>query len=198
MQRGQSREFLRETFDVRCKQLYPRDIILAQAPTRKGGVRTVGALRRSLRWCKEEARRIVHIDFVYVLRSHRGQGVGRKLLECAMLHGSKIKPVALVVAGSEANVSAVGLYESLGFCWVEGQRAHMVAPEAAVVRLAVSRGSLTYVALNADAIAVADETRDGVATPDAALARLELAREDDGRAASAAAPAPCPACSERA
>lgn len=139
--RGQSRAFLRDTFEVRCRKLFPRDLIVAKVPTRKGGLRTVGALRRSLRWCKEEGRCIVFVDFVFVLRGHRGQGIGRRLLESAMLHGKKPKPVGLVVAGSEANVSAVALYESLGFRWTDGSRAEMLATEEAVRRLAAARAS---------------------------------------------------------
>jgi ribosomal protein S18 acetylase RimI-like enzyme len=162
LERGQSRDFLRATFDARDAQLRPNDLLRATTPTRKGGgARTVGALRRSLRWDKAAGRRIVVIDFVYVLRSHRGLGVGRALLEAAMLHGKVAKPCALLVAGSESNVAAVGLYESLGFAWVEAAgepRVEMVAPAAAVERLMRARA-----AADADADVAAAAVRAGTA-----------------------------------
>ncbi|KAJ1621666.1 hypothetical protein T492DRAFT_846893 [Pavlovales sp. CCMP2436] len=143
VQRGQHRSFLHDTFEKRDRQLFPRDLLLALTPTKKGGFRTVGVLRRSLRYNKEENRRIVYVDFIYVLKSNRGQGIGRKLLECAMLFGKVTKPVGLIVAGSESNVPATALYKSLGFQWVDDTCAEMLAPESAVVQLAAMRSSPT-------------------------------------------------------
>lgn len=155
--RGQSKEFMRETLEVRCRRLFPRDLIVAQVPTKKGGLRVVGVLRRSLRWCKVESRCIVYVDYLYVMRSHRGQGIGRKLLESAMLYGRKPKPVGLMVAGSEANVCAVALYESVGFGWTDRSCTEMLAPEAAVARLATMRTSPTDATPKSETTSILEE-----------------------------------------
>eukprot|EP00316_Scyphosphaera_apsteinii_P005307 CAMPEP_0119314632 /NCGR_PEP_ID=MMETSP1333-20130426/33436_1 /TAXON_ID=418940 /ORGANISM="Scyphosphaera apsteinii, Strain RCC1455" /LENGTH=262 /DNA_ID=CAMNT_0007319783 /DNA_START=30 /DNA_END=818 /DNA_ORIENTATION=- len=134
-----SKQFLEGIFDNRDKQLFPRDILVASIPSRRrakreaeiptggeqaeaGGTETgstgrrraVGILRRSFNFDKVANRRLVHIDFVWVIPEFRGQHIGRRLLEEGIVLG-KQKQVRLQVAGNEANVAAVRLYESIGF-----------------------------------------------------------------------------------
>jgi len=142
LERGQDKAFLDAIFKDRCKQLYPRDLLCVQVPTKKGGLRPVGMLRRTLRFNKQLGCNQVVIDFLYVLKSHRGMGLGRRLLEAGMLSGKKPKPCKLLVAGSEENVVAVKLYESLGFSWCSELRTDMSAPAAAVEALMSRSGVL--------------------------------------------------------
>ncbi|KAL1499593.1 hypothetical protein AB1Y20_011792 [Prymnesium parvum] len=116
-----SKGFLEGIFVHRDKQLFPRDLLVAYAPSksRKGsGRRAVGILRRSLKYDKEKQRTSIYIDFVWVMPECRGQRAGKRLLLEGIVVG-KQKDVRLLVAGSEANKAACRLYESVGFRWDE-------------------------------------------------------------------------------
>ena len=112
--------FIASVLDERDRQLYPRDLLVARLPSKKkrkeGGGRPVGILRRSLKYDKERGSHIV-VDFVWVAKEFRQMGIGRKLLVAGLVDG-RDKAVRLLVAGSEENFKAVGLYESLGFRWI--------------------------------------------------------------------------------
>lgn len=110
--------FMAKIFETRCKQLYPRDLLVATVPTKKGGRRPAGILRRSQRFDKEAGCACLSVDFVWVLPEFRACGLGRQLMGAGLVSG-KPKDVRLQVAGSEANTAAVGLYTSLGFSWAE-------------------------------------------------------------------------------
>merc|ERR1712224_282064 len=122
-------------FEQRCKQLYPRDLLMSTVPTKKGGRRPVGILRRSQRFEKEKNCSSLSIDFVWVLPEFRSCGLGRQLMGVGLVAG-KPKPVRLQVAGSEANTAAVGLYSSLGFEWAED------APEKTEMVLSAERAEV--------------------------------------------------------
>lgn len=110
--------FMSKIFEARDKQLFPRDILVATVPTKKGGERPIGLIRRSFCFNKAENSRELYIDFVWVMPEFRGCGVARGLLSQGVLVG-RPKDVHLQVAGSEANTAAVGLYKSFGFVWDE-------------------------------------------------------------------------------
>ena len=140
--RKHEKEFLTKIFEKRDKQLSPRDLLVAYVPTKRGGLRAAGLLKRSLKF---DARRGSHIciDFVWVLSDFRRHGIGRRLLMDGLLAG-RPKPVRLLVAGSEENVRAVGLYESLGFRWVDRMMNDMVLEAKQVAALqAGSSGSVS-------------------------------------------------------
>lgn len=181
--RGQDPEFLKGLLDSRCKQLFPRDLLVATVPTAGGGKRIVGMLRRTQRFLKEERRSMIVVDFVYVLRSHRGLGIGRQLLVEGMLSGKKPKPCSLLVAGSENNVVAVKLYESLGFRWASALRTEMRAPDSAVARLMEMRAPLTPPSGGDEADAPAADEQPAAA---ACAPRLAAASADSSTAADAA------------
>ena len=136
--------FMAKIFDHRCKQLYPRDLLVATIPTRKGGRRPVGILRRSQRFDKEKMRSALSIDFVWVLPEFRSCGLGRQLMGAGLVSG-KPKDVRLQVAGSEANTAAVGLYSSLGFVWAED------APDKTEMILSAERAAATTAVITARA-----------------------------------------------
>ena len=46
----ESKRFLASVFDERDKQLFPRDLLVGSVPSRRGGRRAVGVLRRSFRF----------------------------------------------------------------------------------------------------------------------------------------------------
>eukprot|EP00325_Prymnesiales_sp_UTEX-LB-985_P002152 CAMPEP_0174705988 /NCGR_PEP_ID=MMETSP1094-20130205/9005_1 /TAXON_ID=156173 /ORGANISM="Chrysochromulina brevifilum, Strain UTEX LB 985" /LENGTH=258 /DNA_ID=CAMNT_0015904213 /DNA_START=53 /DNA_END=829 /DNA_ORIENTATION=+ len=110
------KNFLAKIFATRDRQLFPRDIITAVVPTKKGGDRPIAMLRRSLIFDKAKNRKALSIDFVWVMPEFRSCGIGRLLLQEGILVG-RPKDVHLQVAGSEANTAAVGLYQSFGFAW---------------------------------------------------------------------------------
>lgn len=110
--------FMSKIFESRDKQLFPRDILVATVPTKRGGERPIGLIRRSFCFNKAENCRALYIDFVWVMPEFRGCGVARGLLSEGVLVG-RPKVVHLQVAGSEANTAAVGLYKSFGFVWDE-------------------------------------------------------------------------------
>jgi len=110
------KNFLAKIFDTRDKQLFPRDIMVATVPTKKGGDRPIALLRRSFCFDKVKNCRALSIDFVWVMPAFRSCGIGRLLLQEGLMVG-RPKDVHLQVAGSEANTSAVGLYKSFGFVW---------------------------------------------------------------------------------
>ena len=132
-ERNFERDFMRNVFDKRDKQLFPRDLLAAFVPTRRSargsaktgaaGRRAVGILRRTLK--VDKGRSSLHIDFVFVAREARGMQIGRRLLIAGLRFG-KPKDVKLMVAGSDANVAAVSLYESVGFRWTSEQKTEMV------------------------------------------------------------------------
>lgn len=132
--REHPKEFLAKIFEQRDKQLFPKDLLVASFPTRKGGRRAAGMLKRSLKF---DAKRGCHvcIDFVWVAPDFRRRGLGRGLLMAGLRAGSKDKPVRLLVAGSENNYRAVGLYESLGFRWVSSLMTDMVLAAEQVTAL---------------------------------------------------------------
>ena len=115
--RKHEKEFITKILEKRDKQLFPRDLFVAYVPTKRGGLHAAGLLKRSLKF---DARRGSHlcIDFVWVLSDFRRLGIGRRLLMQGLLAG-RPKAVRLLVAGSDNNYRAVGLYESLGFRWVD-------------------------------------------------------------------------------
>lgn len=130
------REFLRALFEKRDKQLLPRDLLAAFLPTRRsartsaaasGGVarRAVGILRRTLKVDSKRRSSSLHIDFVFVSKEARGLHIGRKLLNAGIRLG-KQKDVRLSVAGSDDNLPAVMLYESVGFRWTNELKTEML------------------------------------------------------------------------
>mmetsp|Transcript_14206 Transcript_14206/g.23638 ORF Transcript_14206/g.23638 Transcript_14206/m.23638 type:complete len:333 (+) Transcript_14206:47-1045(+) len=136
-ERNFDRDFLRAIFEKRDKQLHPRDLLAAFLPTRRSartcaakapgstGRRAVGILRRSLRVDKAHSCSLLHIDFVFVTTQARGMHIGRKLLNAGIRLG-KQKDVRLSVAGSEENLAAVKLYESVGFRWTSELKTEML------------------------------------------------------------------------
>jgi GNAT superfamily N-acetyltransferase len=103
--RKHEKEFITKIFEKRDKQLFPRDLLVACMPTKRGGLRAAGLLKRSLKF---DARRGSHIciDFVWVLSDFRRLGIGRRLLMDGLSTG-RPKAVRLLVAGSENNFRAV-------------------------------------------------------------------------------------------
>ena len=112
-------------FEHRCKQLYPRDILVAYVPSKKNPNkgRAVGVLRRSFTFDKIKGCSTLTIDFVWVMPDVRGCGCGRALMAAGLVAG-KPKDVHLQVAGSQENKTAVALYSSLGFEWDEDAPDH--------------------------------------------------------------------------
>lgn len=110
------KNFLAKVFDVRDKQLFPRDLLVATIPTKRGGRRPIGVLRRSMMFDKKKRAKALTIDFVWVMPEFRSCGLGRTLMGAGLVSG-KPKDVHLQVAGSEQNAAAFGLYTSLGFVW---------------------------------------------------------------------------------
>lgn len=110
------KSFLSKVFEARDKQLFPRDLLVATVPTKRGGRRPVGVIRRSLQFQKQKRSADLSIDFVWVIPDLRSSGLGRQLMAAGLLAG-KPKDVRLQIAGSEANKAALGLYTSLGFVW---------------------------------------------------------------------------------
>lgn len=155
--------FLASVFDERDKQLSPRDLLIAWVPSKSrrakqqaaaGGVvggakqqvvagrRVVGMLRRSMRFDKEQGRASLYIDFIWVVPECRGMQIGRQLLLHGLLLG-KQKDVRLMVAGSDANKAAVGLYSSVGFRWTDSSQSEMLLEAENVVgALAAARARL--------------------------------------------------------
>ena len=136
-ERSFDKDFLRGIFEKRDKQLLPRDLLAAFLPTRRstrtgaaaaasGAVarRAVGILRRSLKVDKR-GRCSLFIDFVFVSQEARGLHIGRALLNAGIRLG-KQKDVKLSVAGSDQNLAAVKLYESVGFRWTSEQKTEML------------------------------------------------------------------------
>ena len=136
--RKHEKEFITKIFEKRDKQLFPRDLLVAYVPTKRGGLRAAGLLKRSLKF---DARRGSHIciDFVWVLSDFRRLGIGRRLLMDGLIAG-RPKAVRLLVAGSDNNFRAVGLYESLGFRWVDRMMNDMMLEAEQVVTLMAGGG----------------------------------------------------------
>ena len=141
------RNFIAKIFESRDKQLFPRDLLVATVPTRKGGRRPVGVIRRTLRFNQKKRTTDLSIDFVWVMPDYRSCGMGRQLMGAALVSG-KPKDVYLQIAGSEANKAALGLYTSLGFVWEQHEetakeKTEMILvaelAEAAVSKLAARR-----------------------------------------------------------
>ena len=140
------KSFLCKVFEARCRQLYPRDLLVAYVPSKKGSPRAVGVVRRSQGFDKAANRATVSIDFVWVMPDFRSCGLGRALMAEAMVSG-RPKDVHLQVAGSENNTTAVALYSSLGFVWDDAApkftemvlRAEMV--ESAVAKARANAGA---------------------------------------------------------
>jgi GNAT superfamily N-acetyltransferase len=120
-----SRGFLASLFDQRDKQLYPRDLLVAWATSKRGKLRAVGIIRRSLKFEKHLNCTSLYIEFVWVFPEYRGQHLGRILLHAGLLIG-KAKDVRLVVAGSVDNLVAIRLYESVGFTWTDSTCSEML------------------------------------------------------------------------
>ena len=116
---------------------------VATVPTKRGGRRPAGILRRSFKFDKEANRSIIYVDFVWVFPEFRGCGLGRQLMGAGLVVG-KPKDVRLQVAGSDENRAAVGLYTSLGFAWAKDapERTEMVcsAELAADAARRIARG----------------------------------------------------------
>ena len=137
--RKHEKEFITKILEKRDKQLFPRDLFVAYVPTKRGGLRAAGLLKRSLKF---DARRGSHlcIDFVWVLSDFRRLGIGRRLLMEGLVAG-RPKAVRLLVAGSDNNYRAVGLYESLGFRWVDRNMNDMMLEAEQVVALMAAASS---------------------------------------------------------
>ena len=137
--RKHEKEFITKILEKRDKQLFPRDLFVAYVPTKRGGLRAAGLLKRSLKF---DARRGSHlcIDFVWVLSDFRRLGIGRRLLMEGLVAG-RPKAVRLLVAGSDNNYRAVGLYESLGFRWVDRNMNDMMLEAEQVAALMAAASS---------------------------------------------------------
>ncbi|RFP15258.1 GNAT family N-acetyltransferase [Duganella sp. BJB488] len=68
---------------------------------------------------RETALKVMHKAYVramYVAESHRGRGIGRRLMEHALAFASTLEGVQrMTISVTAGNAEAVGLYESLGF-----------------------------------------------------------------------------------
>lgn len=140
-ERSFDRAFLDALFDKRDKQLVPRDLLAAYLPTRRSGRtpeagdvfrrRAVGILRRSLKFDRARHCSSLYIDFVWVTKEARGLQIGRRLLAAGIRLG-KQKDVRLLVAGSDDNLAAVRLYESVGFRWTSPLKTEMLLEKSAL------------------------------------------------------------------
>jgi GNAT superfamily N-acetyltransferase len=117
--------FLASVFDQRCKQLYPRDLLVAWVTSRRGKSRAVGIIRRTLKFDRQLNCASLYVEFVWVFPECRGQQLGRMLLHAGLVVG-KPKDVRLVVAGSVDNLVAIRLYESAGFAWTDSSCCEML------------------------------------------------------------------------
>jgi ribosomal protein S18 acetylase RimI-like enzyme len=153
------RDFLAKVFDKRDKQLFPRDLLAAFVPTRRSARnnaakkagsdrRAVGILRRTLKVDNKRCSSTIYIDLVYVSKEARGLRIGRSLLNAGLRIGKR-KDVRLLVAGSDENLAAVKLYESVGFRWTSELRTEMLLekselpPDASEMEQAtVAKGSV--------------------------------------------------------
>ena len=164
-----ARFFIAGVLDERDKQLYPRDLLVARLPGKKqrkeGGGRPVGIMRRSLKYDKERGSHLV-IDFVWVDKEFRRMGIGRKLLVAGLVDG-RDKAVRLLVAGSEENYQAVGLYESLGFRWTCALKTDMQLDREQVAAAVGQMVELLEQAGEQQAEAAADAAVAGAAAADA-------------------------------
>ena len=191
--------FIASVLDERDKQLYPRDLLVARLPSKKqrkeGGGRPAGILRRSLKYDKERGSHIV-VDFVWVAKEFRRMGIGRKLLVAGLVDG-RDKPVRLLVAGSEENYKAVGLYESLGFRWTCSLKTDMQLRKEQVAA-AVGRKDESALAAEQQAAAATDAaTADAVVdTSDAASPVLVAAVTSEQADETGVGPAAADANSE--
>ena len=134
------KEFLASIFDVRCKSMFPRDLVVAYVPTKKSR-RAVGFVRRTQKFDKTQNRATIYIDFLWVLPEYRGTGIGRTLLLAGLACG-RAKDVRLLVAGSDENKVAVKLYESVGLRWEDETKTEMVLPAEGVSVVAPCRAAL--------------------------------------------------------
>ena len=137
--RKHGKEFIAKIIEKRDKQLFPRDLLVAYVPTKRGALRAAGLLKRSLKFDERRGSHLC-IDFVWVLSDFRRLGIGRRLLMEGLLAG-RPKAVRLLVAGSENNYRAVGLYESLGFRWVDRNMNDMMLEAEQVVALMAAASS---------------------------------------------------------
>jgi ribosomal protein S18 acetylase RimI-like enzyme len=137
--RKHEKEFIAKIIEKRDKQLFPRDLLVAYVPTKRGALRAAGLLKRSLKFDERRGSHLC-IDFVWVLSDFRRLGIGRRLLMEGLLAG-RPKAVRLLVAGSENNYRAVGLYESLGFRWVDRNMNDMMLEAEQVVALMAAASS---------------------------------------------------------
>lgn len=65
---------------------------------------------------------------VCVLPEYRGQGIGRRLTQCAIDFNKEIKGTRVMLEVRESNISAIKLYESLGFIPVGVSKNHYKMP----------------------------------------------------------------------
>jgi ribosomal protein S18 acetylase RimI-like enzyme len=70
-------------------------------------------------WHREEMRKLQHKGFVwgvFVAETHRGRGLGRRLLQAVIAHAREADGIRqLNLTAYAANTAAIALYESLGF-----------------------------------------------------------------------------------
>ena len=78
------RNFIAKIFESRDKQLFPRDLLVATVPTRKGGRRPVGVIRRTLRFNQKKRTTDLSIDFVWVMPEKTEMILVAELAEAAV------------------------------------------------------------------------------------------------------------------
>ena len=103
---------------------------------------------------------------MWVAKDARGLQIGRRLLTAGLRLG-KPKDVRLLVAGSEENPAAVGLYESVGFHWTSELRSEMVLEKSRLpaedsAAVAAGAAAAPSEAANAHAIAAAEKATSGL------------------------------------
>lgn len=117
----QYRIFYQQDSDLEAAQAFlserfcHRDSVILVASDQQAGERLVGFVQLYPSFSSVSMRRIWILNDLFVQPSHRGQGVGRQLLDAAEQYARETGAIRVVLETQVSNLPAQALYESRGY-----------------------------------------------------------------------------------
>lgn len=107
-----------EQIDYMLAQGYSAEALMKYVTTADAGLAIASCASAAVGfvgWCRQDAPAVMKLEKLYVLPEHHGEGVGRALIEHAVMRASQCGCTSMTLNVNRQNVGAIRAYERCGF-----------------------------------------------------------------------------------